>query len=625
MVICGAVVFTASVSAGLIFWRFDTQLVSAKLDDLERETEIQATRFVNQINELTRDVRVVSGTAPVQGIIRAIANQGVDPLDGSTLQDWEHRLAVNFRESLKHKPSYLQMRFIGVADGGRELVRVDRNGPNASIRIVPDGQLQPKARTGYFRRAINREAGSVYISPINLNREQGKIQTPRTPVIRAAIPVRAGSGEVFGVVVINYGLNDIFRSLSEVPNPQHRYYLANSMGAYLLHPSADYAFDFEFGEPRLATRDFPIIADILRGATKQASLAVEREAQVVSARRVDYGPPDLKRSLVVVVSDSYDDITAITGTVIQQIGLVIVLLLILGLLLGLWLARLITRPIVQVTQSVRDMDHDAASWQRPQGLTTEAHELAAALDSAFDRLQRRTVDLDKSNNELKQFAYIASHDLQEPVRTISSFAELLESQYADVLDAQGQKYMSFLVTSCERMRMLIHGLLEYSRLGESATSEQVDLNAVMAAIQQDMQATISASGSSIRVGQLPTMQLYAVEVRLLFQNLLSNAIKYVEAGRTPEVDISAQRQGNGWQFTVSDNGMGISPEHREKVFLIFQRLHGRSSPYAGTGIGLAHCRKVVNLHHGRIWVESAVGGSGGSKFCFTLNEVDVDE
>lgn len=618
MVICGVVIFTATVSAGLIFWRFDAQLVHAKLDDLASETEIQATRFVNQIDELMRDVQVLAGTAPVRGIIRALDNQGVDSVDGSTQAQWERRLAINFEQLLTHKPDYLQLRIIGRANNGRELLRVDRYGPNNSIRRVKPALLQAKANTNYFKRTLNRDPGSVYLSPINLNREQGQIQQPPTPVLRAAIALQSEAGEPLGVLVINFGMARVFDQISQVANPSHRYYLTNGAGDYLFHPKPGYAFAFEFGEPQLATQEFPLLQTLLSGAATQASAVSDAREEVVSMRRIAYGPADLNRSLSVVVTDSFEDVTALTRAVIQQSGMVLLLLLIIGLVAGLWLARLVTKPIMQVAESVRGIGFGKQHWQRPPHLSIEAQELAGALDSAFTALRKRTDELDTSNRELKQFAYIASHDLQEPVRSVSSFATLLSEQYKDVLDERAQHYLRFLVESSERMRALIHGLLEYSRLGSDASVQRVDLNTILLDIQADMQATISEQGATLKVGELPTLNIYAVEVRLLFQNLLSNAIKYVPEGRRPKIQVAGEQTAEGWVFSVCDNGLGIAPNQREKVFMIFQRLHGRDQ-YEGVGIGLAHVRKIVEMHHGRIWIEANPGG--GSCFRFLLNEV----
>ncbi|HWI93498.1 MAG TPA: two-component regulator propeller domain-containing protein, partial [Flavisolibacter sp.] len=224
-------------------------------------------------------------------------------------------------------------------------------------------------------------------------------------------------------------------------------------------------------------------------------------------------------------------------------------------------------------------------------------------------------ELERKNKELEQFAYVASHDMQEPLRTISSFVNLLNSQYKDKFDDRAQKYMSFIVQATDRMKVLIHDLLEYSRIGKKKETAHLDLNKIVNEVLADLNFAIADSGATVEVEQLPAVSVYPTEMKQLFQNLIINAIKFRKKGTTPEIEISAEKHNGHWKFLVKDNGIGIDPKQAERIFVIFQRLHTRNE-YEGSGIGLSHCKKIAELHKGKIWVESTPGE--GSSFYFTI-------
>jgi signal transduction histidine kinase len=241
----------------------------------------------------------------------------------------------------------------------------------------------------------------------------------------------------------------------------------------------------------------------------------------------------------------------------------------------------------------------------------------AEITRSRNQLKEQSIALETKNEELEQFAYVASHDLQEPLRTISNFSSLLSERYGSQLDELGNKSVAFIEQAAVRLHQLVVGLLDYSRVGKQATKEVVDCNQLLSDIQNDLAATIKENQAIVEVDRLPTVSGYKVELRLLFQNLLDNAIKFRRDDTIPQIQVSASEQANFWLFSVSDNGIGIAPEFQHRIFQIFQRLHHRHE-YSGTGIGLAHCKKIVELHGGGIWVESEVGQ--GAKFFFSIRK-----
>lgn len=231
------------------------------------------------------------------------------------------------------------------------------------------------------------------------------------------------------------------------------------------------------------------------------------------------------------------------------------------------------------------------------------------------RVRERTAALQRSNEELRQFAYVASHDLQEPLRTVSSYLQLIETRYPDKLDQDGREFIAFAVDGASRMKDLIRDLLAYSRVeSQPRKYEPLESQKSLDEARKLLEVSIQESEAAITSDPLPQVKADEQLMIQLFQNLISNAIKY-RGDRKPEIHIGAARDKNMWQFSVCDNGIGIESKYLDRIFVIFQRLHTRSQ-YPGTGIGLAICKKAVEMHGGRIWAESEVGK--GTTFYFTI-------
>jgi light-regulated signal transduction histidine kinase (bacteriophytochrome) len=282
------------------------------------------------------------------------------------------------------------------------------------------------------------------------------------------------------------------------------------------------------------------------------------------------------------------------------------------------------RTIKQAAETLRrakdDLEIQVA--KRTDELRTANINLAVELDErrkAEQQLTRYTQELARSNAELEQFAYVASHDLQEPLRMVASFTQLLGKRYRGKLDQDADEFIGFAVDGATRMRGLINDLLAYSRVGTRGKSfKSTDCQVILREALDNLMKAIEESGAVITYDPLPTVEGDEVQLLQLFQNLIGNAVKFHNPD-TPRIHVSAKRRGHEWVFAIKDNGIAIAAEHQERIFFIFQRLHQRSE-YPGTGIGLAICKKIVERHGGRIWVESQVGK--GSTFYFSIPEGD---
>ncbi|MDF3023600.1 MAG: his Kinase domain protein [Alphaproteobacteria bacterium] len=241
--------------------------------------------------------------------------------------------------------------------------------------------------------------------------------------------------------------------------------------------------------------------------------------------------------------------------------------------------------------------------------TAELKEREANLAQVIDKLTQ-------SNAELERFAYVVSHDMQEPIRAVANFSSLLWHQYESKLDPAGQKYLTIITDSAKRLQAMVSDLLEYARVGQGARArEKADVNQLMQYVLDNLKVTIEEHSAEVTYTTLPVLQAYPVQFMSLLQNLINNAIKYQAAGKVPHVRVAAEDKGDHYLFSVGDNGIGIEPGNLEKIFEPFKRLHSYQE-YNGTGLGLAVCKKIVDNHGGRIWVESVPGT--GSVFYFTV-------
>jgi signal transduction histidine kinase len=297
----------------------------------------------------------------------------------------------------------------------------------------------------------------------------------------------------------------------------------------------------------------------------------------------------------------------------------VILASLIGIAISLLVAIAVTLGISAPLRRLRaSADRIAAGEMVEPGFTHRRDEigsLSRAMTMMVRSLNEQAAELKRSNADLEQFAYVASHDLQEPLRMVSGFTGLLKRRYGGKLDADADEYIEFAVGGANRMQALINDLLSYSRVGrEEVAAKAVDTQAALDQALANLQSAIADRSAMVSCGQLPTVWANHGMLVRLFQNLISNALKFCKAER-PIVRIQAEPRGGDWVFSVVDNGIGIDPQYKDRIFLIFQRLH-KQSEYPGTGIGLAVCKRIVERNGGRIWLESEPGK--GTTFFFTL-------
>ncbi|MFC8921543.1 ATP-binding protein [Cellulosimicrobium sp. NPDC057127] len=310
-----------------------------------------------------------------------------------------------------------------------------------------------------------------------------------------------------------------------------------------------------------------------------------------------------------------------------------------GIVLWVCLKRWVTEPLAALAHRIRrvssgrldepvetsgpaeiaDLARDVE--QMRVALVGQVAEIRASHEEAarsHELLAEQAQELERSNRDLEQFAYVASHDLQEPLRKVASFTQLLKKRYGGELDERADQYIDFAVDGAKRMQRLIQDLLGFSRVGRTGTERvDVDLEQALATVLDDLSETLESSGASVTHDPLPVVVGERALLHQLLANLVGNAVKFRHPDRAPRVHVGVLAHDTHWELSVADNGIGIDPEYADRVFVIFQRLHPKDV-YEGTGIGLALCKRIVEYHGGRIWIEPREDGVGGTTVRFTL-------
>lgn len=358
----------------------------------------------------------------------------------------------------------------------------------------------------------------------------------------------------------------------------------------------------------------PLIGVVREKRTVQNTAVLDRSKRQFDEVRLSYAR--LGAALAADRRSALDEISSRTTQVVVLAAAVLALLVACVVVILIGLRRLVLAPIDRLAVDARavtagDIEHPitpsgphelAALGTDLEAMRTRIVEDLATVEEARAELDRQARELTRSNTELEQFAYVASHDLQEPLRKIASFCQLLEERYGDELDERGRQYLDFAVDGAKRMQQLILDLLTFSRVGRSGDElVMVDLRTAAAEAADNLEHAITERGSVLDIGDLPTVRGDPVLLTSLFQNLLSNSIKFNDS--VPRrISLTARPTADGWELACADNGIGIEPQHAERVFVIFQRLHGRDV-YGGTGIGLALAHKIVSYHGGTIWLD----------------------
>ena len=606
----GFAVFPLLLVGALLAWQSfaNMQQEAVRLQqEVARSISVEASSF---INSLENDLRMV--------------------VDINDIHMLTHPQQLDLLGALQaHQKAFVELTLL---DGdGRERVRLSR------LKTITSDDLCDRSKKDEF--LITEKEAKTYYSPVWFDATTGE------PFITIALPLKdLQKGQVDGVLVADVFLKKIWNLIAGLrTNPGEDIYIVDAQGRVIVHRN-----------PSVVLRDthftLPEKAGFYSG--------LNSSSVVMAMDRVRFGDQVFA---IVAEREANQALSLAIRTVWIVISLLLVVFVVAGGV-GILTVRRIVHPIQELAKVARDIQAGELSKKASVSSDDEIGELATAFNNmtyqlsqtmeslqaevaerkrAEKKLRRTVTDLERSNVELQQFAYVASHDLQEPLRMVSSYMQLLERRYKGKLDADADDFIEFAVDGAKRMQALINDLLTFSRVGTRGEPfKMTDCEDVLEQVLANLEVAISESGAVVTHDLLPTVAADASQLTQLFQNLIGNAIKF-RGDESPRVHISTTK-GTGirdqrseirdresestnyelqttnyeaWAFSVADNGIGIDPEFFDRIFVIFQRLHGRDE-YSGTGIGLAVCKKIVERHGGRMWVESEPGK--GSTFYFTI-------
>jgi signal transduction histidine kinase len=600
-------------------------LIDGELHELAATNQAAGQRFAARITLAREDATILARNPVLGGLMRARANDGIDPVDGISEQHALSQVEATFRAILEERPDYIQLRF--VAADGREVIRMERL-TGGHIQLAPTPTLRDVTDRPYFKMTVNLPAGRAYISDFDLLQPTGAIEEPYRSVVRAAAPAYDANGQLLGIAVVNVDLDKLFDIVTETVRQQAFHFIANLNGDYLYQPDPTKTFGFLLGHRYLMQDDLPQFAPLFAEASSDFSGTVSMKGQpyVADARRIHYDQRQPARYLVLATLRPKSYVAEAITALRNRTLLMAAAIMIVGTLAVVVLASRLVQPLHALTSasaSIAAGKHeiyvDAAARRTDEvgDLARSFKSMAAEIKVRDDEVRARTEELTRSNSELAQFAYVASHDLQEPLRMVDSYLGLIERRYADKLDDDAHEFIGYAVDGARRMKSLINDLLAYSRVSNRPLNlDVVDTGAVVADVLKMLAQPIAESGAQIVVAALPQVEADLPQMERLFANLIENAVKYRGAD-VPLIRVAAERKDDAWEFSVADNGIGIAPEFRERVFEIFARLHGRDK-YPGSGIGLASCRRIVERHGGSIWVDATPGGGATIRFTLPL-------
>ena len=402
ILVCSIAVLSVVLTSGWAFYCFSQLLIEDNLRNIEHDAHVASERLQTRLEDMSNDVAFLVDTPPVSGMIRALATaDGIDPRDGSTLVEWKHRLAVIFKGLVQAKPFYRQIRFIGTANNGREIVRVDRVVPDDHIISIPDEQLQQKAHRDFYQDILKTPDNQVYLSEMNLNWDYGKIIEPHLPVIRGAMRVEDEQGETFGFVIINMDLRYVFNELQESFHVQTKFMMTNTNGDFLVHPDPVKTFGFDLDRPCLIQQEYPSLKEQFENIHKQHWLgmidqdAIGSPIEAASLHKIFFDPAKPHRYICLLLTIPRVEMVASIEPVRRQILFVMIGLLLASLVIGLFYSRSLTRPLLQMIDAI---DSYGKGDTRSINVAKAPVDETGVLLRAF---QHMVFQVEKRNNELR--------------------------------------------------------------------------------------------------------------------------------------------------------------------------------------------------------------------------------
>jgi len=586
--------------------------------------DARSQAFLLKIDSLSADLKYLAGTPPVKGIPRALQNQGIDPLDNSSVQLWKNRLSIIFSELIRAKPMYQQARYIGVADNGREIVRVDRLSGDITRRT--EDELQKKGNRAYFQAGSRLAPGKIYLSEINLNREAGRFSLPYTPVLRALTPVYY-DGRLFGMMVINMDMTRVFRDIIETKPRGTTAYVTNEQGYFLAHSDSNVTFGFERDRQQDRIQDYYPqleLAGARHGNDREFTLATDKD--VVQVSKAFFDPMNGQRFVAIVLAASHENLIAQSRGIRNASIQIMLILVFVSMLVAALMARLLLRPLKLITRASGDLVHGNSVDYLPVQHNDEIGELARSFDHMYHQLEEKKKELLESQarshhvNKLASLGEMASgmaHEINSPIQTIQLIAQRIMRRIDKLSASDICRDMEKISLNIGKVSAIIEGLRKVSR---SSTDEDFSLVSIGEVVDDAVQMTaerfrVNGVNFAIQFVELTRdelIQCKRIQIAQILINLLNNAFDAVMQLQEKWIRMEVAVRDDNIVFSLVDSGEGISAALQERLF---EPLFTTKEIGKGTGLGLSISREIAQNHHGELYYEAE---SGHTRFVLTL-------
>lgn len=611
--LAGSVAALASLVVGSLIVSSSSDIVYQNaLNRLQYETNIKSLKLVSDIKNLSGDALYLAGTPPIKGIPRTINNGGIDPLDNSSEKKWKNRLAIIFSELIRAKSNYLQIRYISVADNGKEIVRVDRQGNH--IREIPKIKLQHKGGTTYFKKTTKLHLGEIYLSDVTLNREFGKISVPHTPVIRATTPIYFNN-KLFGILVINMAFGHIFDELIKNTPRELTPYVTNENGFFLAHPDKSKTYGFDFDNNHTIHSLYPDFELKHSKDLRDTEFTFKTNGDVIHVVKAHYDPSNTDRYFAVMLATSYQHLQSASYQLQYESFLVMALLVIISLIVAGILASKLMQPLKLISAASEDLAKGREITELPTKSQDEIGELARSFDNMRHQLEDKERELIVSQGHvhhankmasLGEMAASMAHEINSPIQTINLIAQRVQRQLKkDMSKEDINDSMQKITTSVSKISEIIDSLRNVSRDSTSdgfSDTRLCDLigDAVNMTEERFKINNVHFDVNFHDVSENTIVQCQRLQISQVLINLVNNAFDAIKDMDNKWIEISARTISDRIRFSVTDSGNGIPDKELERIF---EPMFTTKEIGKGTGLGLSISSDIVAQHNGLLYVD----------------------
>jgi len=602
----------ASLIVGTLIVDGSTEIIRENaLNLLKYETNYKSLKLISGIKNLSHDAHYLASTPPIKAIARAFENSGIDPFDNSTIAVLQSRLSVIFTELLRAKPNYLQIRYIGINDDGREITRVNRNG--RLITTTRKNKLQQKGSTDYFKKAILVKPGEIYLSNITLNRDFGEITKPRTPVLRASTPVYF-MDKLFAIIVINMDFSKVFSDI--IRNTPNNFipYVTNYEGYFLVHPDPSMTFGFEFNIEYKIQNYYTHFNLTKNRSSRDTEFIIESDGDVIQVVKSFYDPTHKDRffAVMLAISDSklYSKSTQLKYKSFKIIGILVFISLIVAALL---VSRLL-RPLQLISIAANDLANGRDVSNLPINSGNEIGELARSFDNMRYQLEDKEQELIVTQGHvhhvnklaaLGEMAASVAHEINSPIQAISLMAQRIQRQLKKNISQQDiHDSMSKITQNVIKISHIIDSLRKVSR---NSTGDEFKESPISDLIEDVINMTderfkindVQFDVNYHDISKNTLIQCQYLQIGQVLINLVNNAYDAIYNMGNKWIKVDIRKIVDVIQISITDSGPGIPQAIAERIF---EPMYTTKDIGKGTGLGLSISNDIVLKHNGKFYI-----------------------